>query len=229
MVRVVFAGDDVAALAGDLFADSYVKLVFDGVNRAYTVRRLADGELWIDFVVHGDEGLAGPWAASAVPGQSLPFVGPGGEWSPRAAADVHLFVGDESALPAIASGLDALLAANPEAKALVFAEIAGFGEEYQLPTGPGVEVVWVHRGDAPYGDLLKAAVLAAPYPAGDVEAFVHGNADMVRPLRRYLLRERGIERGKLSISGYWRAGLTDEAWRAEKREFNALMEAEAGA
>ena len=229
MVRVVFAGADVAAVDGNLFADSYVKLVFDGVNRAYTVRRLADGELWIDFVVHGDEGLAGPWAASALPGQSLPFVGPGGEWSPRPAADVHLFVGDESALPAIASGLDSLLAAKPEAKALVFGEISASGEEYPLPSAPGVDVVWVHRGDAPYGERLTAAVLAAPYPGGDVEAFVHGNADMVRPLRRYLLRERELERGKLSISGYWRAGLTDEAWRAEKRDFNALMEAEAGA
>src|SRR6187397_1862029 len=120
MVRVVFGGPDVAALPDDLFADAYVKLVFDGVHRAYTVRRLADGELWIDFVVHGDEGLAGPWAASAVLGDTLPFVGPGGEWSPRNGAAVYLFVGDESALPAIASGLDALLAAKPDAKALVF-------------------------------------------------------------------------------------------------------------
>ena len=229
MVRVVFGGPDVAALPGDLFADAYVKLVFDGVNRAYTVRRLTAGEMWIDFVVHGDEGLAGPWAASASPGDSLPFVGPGGEWSPRASADAHLFVGDESALPAIASGLEALLAAKPEAKAQVYAEISGVGEEYPLPAGPGLEVKWVHRGDAAYGQLLTAAVLGASYPEGDVEAFVHGNADMVRPLRRYFLRDKGLERGKLSISGYWRAGLTDEAWRAEKREFNALMEAETGA
>ena len=70
------------------------------------------------------------------------------------------------------------------------------------------------------------AVAIAEYPAGDVEAFVHGNAEMVRPLRGYLLRDRALPREQLSISGYWRSGLTDEGWRATKREFNAAMEAE---
>ena len=40
------------------------------VTRTYTVRRVdqAAGTLDIDFVVHGDEGIAGPWAAAAQPG-----------------------------------------------------------------------------------------------------------------------------------------------------------------
>jgi len=217
MVRVAFR-----ASLGDaeLFADSYVKLLFDGAQRAYTVRESADGELTIDFVVHGDEGLAGPWATNAQPGDVLEFVGPGGEWSPRADADWHLFIGDESALPAIASGLAQLA---PQAKALVFAEIEAAGHEYPLP----VNVTWVHREDAPYGQRLVDAVLAANLPAGDVECFLHGNAEMVRPLRRYLLGERGLPRENLSASGYWRAGHTDEAWRASKREFNAAMEQDA--
>jgi NADPH-dependent ferric siderophore reductase len=224
MVRVVFStGADFSGA----FADSYVKLLFGDSMRAYTVRAASGSELTIDFVVHGDEGLAGPWAASAAPGDSLEFVGPGGEWSPRPAADWHLFVGDESALPAVASGLQRLLDAKPDANALVFAEIGTAGEEYPLPAGPGVSVTWVTRDGAPYGEPLTAAVLNAEFPAGDVEAFVHGNAEMVRPLRRYLLRERELPRGSLSISGYWRSGMTDEGWRASKREFNALMEAEA--
>lgn len=227
MVRVVFAGPDVSALPGDLFADAYVKLLFGESTRAYTLRRLARGELWIDFVVHGDEGLAGPWAAAASPGDRLSFVGPGGEWSPRPGADWHVFVGDESALPAIASGLDRLFAAAPEAKAQVFVEIGAAGEEYPLPANAAV--TWIYRDGAPYGDRLVETVLAASLPEGDVEAFVHGNAEAVRPLRRYLLRERGLAREKLSISGYWRSGMTDEGWRASKREFNALMESEAGA
>ena len=69
-------------------------------------------------------------------------------------------------------------------------------------------------------------MMAAAVPEGDVEAFVHGNAEMVRPLRRYLLGERGLPREHLSVSGYWRSGMTDEGWRASKREFNAAMEAE---
>ena len=224
MVRVVF---DAGPAPADLFADSYVKLMFGDALRAYTARAWSGTELTIDFVVHGDEGLAGPWAASAVAGDSLEFVGPGGEWLPRASADWHLFVGDESALPAVASGLDALLALDPEAKALVFAETGAAGEQYPLPAGPGVTVTWVTRDGARYGEKLVAAVMEALLPEGDVDAFVHGNAEMVRPLRRYLLRDRALPREHVSISGYWRAGLTDEGWRASKREFNAAMEAEA--
>jgi NADPH-dependent ferric siderophore reductase len=223
MVRVEFSTD----LRGpSLFADSYVKLLFGDVMRAYTIRAFAAGAMTIDFVVHGDEGIAGPWAAAASPGDTLEFVGPGGEWSPRPAADWHLFVGDESALPAMASGLERLLASQPDAKALVFAEVATASDRYPLPSGPGVDVTWVHREGARYGEPLTAAVLGARWLGGDVEAFVHGNAEMVRPLRRYLLREREVPRERVSISGYWRAGFDDEGWRAVKREFNAAMEAD---
>ena len=53
-------------------------------TRTYTVRWVDHGsrELAIDFVIHGDEGLAGPWAASAQPGDSLIFTGPGGGYNP---------------------------------------------------------------------------------------------------------------------------------------------------
>ncbi len=224
MVRVVFS---TAADLDGLFADSYVKLLFGDAMRAYTVRAVSGSELTIDFVVHGDEGLAGPWAASAAPGDSLEFVGPGGEWSPRPAADWHLFVGDESALPAIASGLDGLLNDKPGANALVFAEISGAGGAVPASRWAGREGDVGDRETArPTVSALVAAVLAATLPGGDVEAFVHGNAEMVRPLRRYLLRDIGVPREHVSISGYWRSGMTDEGWRATKREFNAAMEAE---
>jgi len=233
MVRVVLAGNAVRTLPSPGHTDTYVRLVFDAEHtpRAYTLRSVdrAAGELAIDFLVHGDEGIAGPWAAAAQPGDELTFLGPGSDWAPRPDADAHLFVGDESALPAIASGLESLLANRPPAVATVFAEVAERGLEYPLPEGPGLTAIWVYRDGAAYGEPLVKAVLDAPFPQGDVEAFVHGNADMVRPLRRYLLRERGLAREKLSISGYWRVGHTDDAWRAVKREFNAAMEAEAGA
>src|SRR4051812_35673135 len=109
MVRVIFSGEP---LEHPRPTHTYIKLLFYGARRAYTVRWVEGQEFAVDFVVHGDEGLAGPWAAAAVAGDQLAYVGPGGDWSPRATASCHLFVGDESALPAIASGLDALLAAD---------------------------------------------------------------------------------------------------------------------
>src|SRR5690606_21164117 len=78
--------------------------------RTYTVRAWDPDalELTLDFVHHGDEGLAGPWAANARPGDELFMLGPGGGYAPDPGADWHLLAGDESALPAIAASLEAL-------------------------------------------------------------------------------------------------------------------------
>jgi len=61
------------------------------------------------------------WAAHAQPGDEISFMGPGGAWAPAVDADVHLLVGDEAAIPAIAVALEALPA---DARALVFVEVA---------------------------------------------------------------------------------------------------------
>ncbi|MDH2392624.1 siderophore-interacting protein [Streptomyces sp. HNM0663] len=250
MVRVVLGGEGcLRAFEAGEFTDHYVKLVFpvDGVrypepfdmqrireelpreqwpaNRTYTVRSWdpVARELAIDFVVHGDEGLAGPWAARARSGEVVRFLGPGGGYAPDPAADWHLLVGDESALPAIAASLERM-----PAGALVHAlvEVAGPEEEQKTVTPDGVAVTWLHRGGRPVGEALLAAVAALDFPEGEVCAFVHGEAGFVKELRRHLRLERGVPRESLSISGYWRQGKTDEAWRAIKRDWNEQVERE---
>ncbi len=68
------------------------------------------------------------------------------------------------------------------------------------------------------------AVAALDFPAGRVQAFVHGEADEIRALRRHLLGDRGLTRADMSCSPYWRRDMTDEDWRAVKRDFVAAME-----
>ncbi|MFI1657485.1 siderophore-interacting protein [Streptomyces sp. NPDC020472] len=249
MVRVVLGGPGLDGFSADTYTDHYVKLLFapEGVvypepfdmeriraefpreqwptTRTYTVRGWdpVHRELTIDFVVHGDEGLAGPWAARAQAGETVRFLGPGGGYAPDPAADWHLLAGDESALPAIAAALERL----PEgARAHVLLEVADAAEEQKLASGAGVDVTWLHRGDRPTGEALVEAVRALDFPAGDVHAFVHGEAGFVKELRRHLRLDRGVARERLSISGYWRLGKSDEAWRAIKREWNDQVERE---
>ncbi|MFN3867307.1 MAG: siderophore-interacting protein [Demequina sp.] len=227
MVRVVVGGPDLAELPPLEFTDHYVKLQFGEAKRTYTIRSLdpVGLEMAIDFVIHGDEGLAGPWAARAEPGDELRFVGPGGGWSPRPGADAHVLVGDEAALPAIAAALEAMPA---EADVRVFLEVASAADRQALPVTDRTEVTWVHRDELGmgYGEALTYAVQSAPWPEGDVEAFVHGNADMIKPLRRYLFHELGVPKERVSISGYWRTGMNEDGWQSSKREFVAQMEAE---
>ena len=240
MVRVVAGGPGLASFVDNGLTDRYVKIIFRRpdveyvepldmaecrqslpreqwpVQRTYTVRSVSDTRLVIDFVYHGEEGLAGPWAAGLKPGDEVLFAGPGGGYAPSPDADWHLLVGDEAALPAIASALEAIGADRP---AYAFIEVASAGEELELAR----PVRWVHR-DA--GVPLAEVVRAFEFPPGAVQAFVHGEAGTIRDLRRYLRFDRAVPRESLSISGYWRRGMDDEGWRASKKTERELEEAE---
>ncbi|TWD16095.1 siderophore-interacting protein [Marihabitans asiaticum] len=230
LVRVVLTGEALADLPELAFTDHYVKLLFGEVTRTYTIRSFdrVTQEMAIDFVVHGDAGLAGPWAARAQPGEEISFRGPGGAWAPDPSADVHLLAGDESAVPAIAAAMEQLPVG---ARAEVVIEVADAGGELDLPGCPGARITWVRRDETGlgYGHALAAAVRDLEWPRGRVAAFAHGNADMVKDLRRYLFVERGLPRDQVSISGYWRTGQDEGAWQAGKRDFVAAMDAEEAA
>ncbi len=247
MQRVVIGGAGLAAVSADTCTDHYVKLLFPAggvtypepfdmerireefprdqwpVTRTYTVRHwdAEHLEMTLDFVIHGDEGLAGPWAKRVRPGETVRFMGPGGAYAPDPTADWHLLAGDASALPAIARSLEALL---DGARAFAFVEVEGPQEEQKIDSD--VEVVWLHRGDRPVGQALVEAVRALDFPEGRLHAFVHGEAACVKELRRHLRVERAYPREDLSISGYWRLGHNEDGWQASKREWNARIEAE---
>ncbi|MFF5186858.1 siderophore-interacting protein [Streptomyces sp. NPDC000345] len=247
MQRVVLGGEGLAEFSAGTCTDHYVKLLFgpEGVTypepfdleriraefpreqwpvtRTYTVRHwdAEHRELTLDFVIHGDEGLAGPWAARVQPGETVRFMGPGGAYAPDTGADWHLLAGDESALPAIAAALESLPSG---AVAHAFIEVAGPEEEQKIDSD--VEVTWLHRGDRPVGEKLVEAVRALEFPEGRPHAFVHGEASAVKELRRMLRVELQIPREDLSISGYWRLGHNEDGWQASKREWNARVEAE---
>lgn len=248
MARLTFTAPELAEFPELEFTDHYVKLLFpppgadyavaetlqhtedEGldqrpVTRTYTIRSFDRGarQLVMDFVVHGTEGIAGPWAAAAQPGEKITFYGPGGGFAPSDELPDLLLAGDESALPAIAAAVEAL---PPGVRARTFVEVNTAAEELPLP---GVEVTWLHRKDlgTPPGVALAQAVRAADLPE-QFTAFVHGNAEMIRDLRMYLFVERGLDRKKVSISGYWRTGMTEDLWQSTKREFVESMDAAEG-
>lgn len=233
---IVPANVDVSTLPKPLTLDSFQELPVEQrpTVRTYTVRNVDPerGEITIDFVVHGEQGVAAPWAASAVPGQPAYLMGPGGAYSPDPAADWHLLAGDEAALPAIAAALEAL---PDNAIGKVFIEVAGPHDEVDLTSPAGVEINWIHRGgradlvgDDHSGDNapLVAAVKEAAWLPGQVQVFIHGEAQAVmHNLRSYIRKERGVAaKWAGSISGYWRRGRTEETFREWKAE---LAKAEA--
>ena len=249
LVRVVLGGDGLDGFASTPYTDQYVNALFvpsgapytvpfdldavralpaelRPVGRRYTIRSWdpVDRLVAIDFVVHGDTGVAGRWAHNATPGDRLQFVGPTGAYVPDTTADWHLMVGDESALPAIAASLERVPAGIPARAVLV---VDGPADEIPLDCPGRLEVMWVHRDSEPGNhELLPRAVGALELPIGRVHAFVHGEASEVRAVRTLLLGGRGIPREWTSISPYWRRDFTDESWREVKSAWLAEVEAD---
>jgi NADPH-dependent ferric siderophore reductase len=236
MLRIVFGGEGLNGFGAGEFTDHYVKLRLlepgtgESRVRTYTVREWdpQTGQLSVDFVVHGDSGIAGPWAEAAQPGDTLELGGPGGDYAPDPAADWHLLAGDASVLPAIAASLPRVPAGAP---VFVVIEVDG-PEEEQALTSPGeLQLHWIHRSKPPgeEPDLLVEAVRALDLPDGNGSAFVHGEADSVRSVRRHLLVERGLDKDALSATGYWKLQRTEEGWREDKPEWKRLAEADLAA
>lgn len=238
-VRLVLGGEGFSVLNLNDYTDAYVKLLFvkpelgltppydearlradlapedQPVRRTYTLRWVdrERQQLAIDFVVHGAEGVAAPWARDARPGDTVVASGAGGGYAPDPTADWYLFIGDESAAPAIAAALEAL----PE-DATGHAYLQAGEESGQIPlrAPDGIQVTWLF-GPGTETELLSDAVTAGPWPEGRVQVFSHGEREAMKLIRR-LLKERGVPREDLSLSGYWAQGRTEDRFQAEKRE-----------
>lgn len=177
------------------------------VMRTYTPRRYdpTTNTLEVQFVLHG-EGPASTWAQQAVVGNQVGIGGPGGRFSLDASVQRWWIGGDESAIPAIATLLEALPAS---ATAEVHIEVAGAEDEVPLPASPGASITWHHRGIADgWGVELAAAAESATLPPA-TQVWVACESGAVRRLRSYFLTERQWPRAAVTSRGYWRLGASD--------------------
>lgn len=215
--------------------------------RTYTVRavRAAAREVDVDMVLHGATGPASRWAVEARPGTPLCLLGPnadhdgergGVDFRPPAHADKLLLVGDETAVPAIASILSRLA---PDAVGEAVLEVPESGDRLEITAPAGFRVTWLPRDGAGHGEKLIPEVRRAvqrvcggrpapsaaspledvdvdhdvlwevPEPLTDTASFyawLAGEAGVIKTLRRHLVAECGIDRRAVAFMGYWRQG-----------------------
>jgi len=189
-------------------------------RRTYTVRAVdhTTRTIAIDFVVHGDEGLAGPWAASAQPGDRLALSGPGGGYAPTTdPAVTHVLLGDDSALPAIGAALESM---PDSATGVALVEVAGLADEQDIRHPAGVDLRWLHRDatGAQPGTLLLETARGLPRASRPVQVFAHGERTAMKAIRRLLQDDWGLEKREMSLSAYWALGRGEDEFQEEKRE-----------
>jgi len=175
--------------------------------RNYTVRalRAEAGELDVDFVAHGTEGVAGPWAQRARAGERVALIDQGRGFDPLEDADFTLLVGDESALPAIAG----ILADLPrEASGLAVIEIPEASDAQPVDAPAGFEVRWIARDDAhaqPGVRALEALRGFRPARPETLQAYLVGEHTIPVEGRRHLVAA-GVPKSRIVFTGYWKVG-----------------------
>lgn len=182
MARLVFTGPDVRSMR-TLAPDQRVKLLIPAnagqlpalpgngdwraalrnlpeaqrpAMRTYTIRNLrsAQGEVDVDFVLHGETGPASAWATHAQPGDRLQMAAPnalfaqdcgGYEWQPPAGMRQVLLIGDETALPAIAGILEELAQLSVPPQVQAYIEVPHSTDQVDLAHPAGAQLVWLAR------------------------------------------------------------------------------------
>lgn len=179
----------------------------NGIVRKYTIRRLdaAAGWMDIDFVLHDDAGPGSAFAAAARPGDTLGLIGPGGGGI-RLDGPL-LMAGDETALPAIARAMEALL---PGAPAQAIIEVADAEGEIPLTVPAGAKLHWLHRNGAAPGTLLARAVADCAPDAG-TNFWAACEFSGFRAIRSDLRGRLNHPRDRHLVTSYWRAGVAEGA------------------
>lgn len=214
-------GQDVAEVPVEAGDEWYARWrTMDPTSRAlmrtYTVReqRRELGELDVDFAVHAGPGPAAAWALRCLAGDRITALGPsvadnaGIDFRPPPEADWILLAGDESALPALAGILEWI---SPATVVRAWIEVGHCDDVQALSTWADAEITWIVRGA---GRSLTPTIRAARLPAGTPYAWIGGEATEVRELRRHLVGTgpdaRGFDRRRVTFTGYWRRGATEE-------------------
>jgi NADPH-dependent ferric siderophore reductase len=192
------------------------------VMRSYTLRSLRrdPDEIDIDFVLHEPAGPASRWAARAAAGDQVQLLGPAVadnraiRFRPPEDTDLVLLWGDETALPAVSAILESLPAGQ---RARVWLEVRDAGDIQDLATEADAEITWLvsdgtgaQCSPMALGTLRDARLPEAERPY----VWIAGESGCVKELRRHFVRERGIDRRRVTFVGYWRQGMTEEQLRA---------------
>ena len=130
-------------------------------------------------------------------------------------ADWYLVAADPSALPVAAATLEAM---PRDAKGICLFEVTAEEDRQDIDAPEGMEMHWLVH---PYPDKASTQqedfLRKMAWPEGRVQTCIAGESGVIKSLRGYLHREKGIPREDTYISGYWKIGLVEDEHQKMKR------------
>ena len=173
------------------------------VRRRYTIRRAdpAVGIAEFEFELHNHGGAATRWAAEANLGDHLSAIGPRGtmalrrETTAHVDATAHLFVADDSAMPAAFAMAEALPPHTP-ATALLVTPHGPLSRPGPTAAVADLRQFWLE-------DTELEATFSGLDLAPSVAAYVIGEHHLVRRASE-LLASTGLDDAAISAKPYWR-------------------------
>lgn len=193
---------------GPLWPENAIKPIV----RSYTVRYVRPhlGEIDIEFVLHGDHGPASRFAQQAQIGQTIGISYPGGPCLLTESRH-NFLVGDNTALPAIASLLEAMPSHN---EGHVFILINNEAAKIELIKPQNIQIHW-YIGDSDSQTLkLIAEFKQITLPQKECYFWLAGENDLVIQLRNYL----NYNREQIYAVPYWRKGLGEEQYHQQRHQ-----------
>lgn len=179
--------------------------------RNYTTRAFRPGtdagalpELDIDFVLHGDDGFASAWASRARAGDEVAILDEGILYVPHEQTKRHLFVTDETGLPALAA-VGESLPRDAVGDAILEVTDAADAQLVSLPDGMTLHLVQRGKAEKPGTAALARLKDLAPDLDG-AYPFAIGESSLATGARRHLVAERGLAKELMTFCGYWKAG-----------------------
>ncbi|WP_076417587.1 siderophore-interacting protein [Colwellia sp. UCD-KL20] len=218
MKRIVVTGDDLSDFPENK-EGGYVKAIFPNpeVNdkkpklgmylgfrkwmRSYTIRFFDKQNLalTLDFAVNDHQGLASNWALQAKVGDYLGIAGPGEPKHTDLLADNHLFFGDITALPAIATTLEKL-ADNATGHAYI--QVPSEEDIQPLKAPKGIKVHWLVTPNKLTNEFLTGLASRGNNLKGTA-IFIAAEASVVKQLKEYLNESCNYDKSRLYASAYW--------------------------
>lgn len=218
MKRIVLTSDDLSSFPENR-ESAHIKVIFPNPNskdlkprlgfyfgfkkwmRSYTVRAFnkRTSALTIDFAVNDHQGLASNWANTAKIGDYLGIAGPSERKHTNLNAHKHLFLGDFTALPAIAATLEQL---PSTATGHAFIQVPHKQDIQQIVVPNGLKVSWLVTTNK-LTDQFHQALIQVGNNLNGTAIFIAGEASLVKQLKTHLKKNCDYNKANLYASAYW--------------------------